>query len=164
MATTPGSPASDEVFYNSLRGEDPLGAVVRAHIHIEARVYQVLMALTPYPSHLPKNLRYEQRVRLAVALGLNEKILEPLKVLGFIRNDFSHRVDVILSDAMVDRLWEAFSVEDQKSILASYAAMQLGLTGLPDFKKLDPRDRFVPMAVALDNYLIHAELEALRIS
>jgi len=50
-------PATDEVFFASLQGEDQLGAVVRARIHIEARLNQVLEALTPHLKRLP-NLRH----------------------------------------------------------------------------------------------------------
>jgi len=155
-------PASDEAFFDSLLGEDPLGAVVRAQIHIEARLYQVLTALTPHPSHLP-NLRYEQRVRMAVALGLHENILQPLKVLGDIRNEFAHSLNVTLTDGMVDRLWKSFSESDRGTIREAYASTQAQLDqrGMPPFEKSDARHRFISMAVAIDKYLIIAEKEAI---
>ncbi len=154
-------PATDEVFFTSLRGEDQLGAVVRAHIHIEARLNQVLEALTPHPKHLP-NLRYEQRLRLAVALGLNESILAPLKILGDIRNAFGHRLDVKLTSEMVDRLFNAITPEDQEIILNAFTGThsQLAADGTPSFERADARVRFIIIAVALDKYLILAEREA----
>jgi hypothetical protein len=79
--------ATDNVFFDVLRGEDPLGAVVRAHIHVEARLNLVLEALTPRPNDLPK-LRFEQRAKLAVALGLDDTILPALIERGRIRNAF----------------------------------------------------------------------------
>lgn len=155
------TPASDAAFFHALLGEDPLGAVVRAHIHVEARVYQVLAALTPHPGHLPNNLRYEQRVRMAVALGLNEEILQPLKVLGDIRNEFAHSLDVTLTDAMVERLWQTFSQENQKIIREAYANThaQLSQQGMPEYEKSDARHRFIMMAVTIDKYLIAVENE-----
>ena len=154
-------PASDDTFFQALLGEDPLGAVVRAHIHVEARVNLVLAALTPHPRHLP-NLRYEQRARMAVALGLHEEILQPLKVLGDIRNEFAHSLDVTLTDAMVERLWQSFSKNDQETILEAFSIThdQLGQHGMPEYAKSDARHRFVTMAVAIDKYLIVAENEA----
>jgi len=107
----PSKPATDEAFFDTLRGEDSLGAVVRAHIHIEARMQLVLEALTPHPRHRPK-IRYEQRAKLAVALGLNERILPALTKLGLIRNEFGHRLDVTLTDAMVDELIGVIAKED----------------------------------------------------
>jgi hypothetical protein len=154
-------PATDDVFFASLRGEDQLGAVVRAHIHIEARLNQLLEALTPHPKHLP-NLRDEQRLRLAVALGLNENILAPLKILGDIRNTFGHRLDVTLTSEMVDRLFNAFTPEDQKIILKAFADThsQLGADGTSTMERADVRVQFIMVAVALDKYLILAEREA----
>ena len=155
------SPATDDVFFDSLRGEDQLGAVVRAHIHIEARLNQVLEALTPHPKHLP-NLRYEQRLRLAVALGLSESFLSPLKILGDIRNAFGHRLDVTLAPDMVDRLFNSFTPEDRATIREAYAATQsqLAADGMPPLEQADARVRFIMIAVAIDKYLILAEREA----
>lgn len=157
------TPASDDAFFEALRGEDPLGVVVRTHIQVEARVNQVLAALTHHPSHLPRNLRYEQQVRLAVALGLKEEILQPLLVLGYIRNEFAHRLDVTLSDDMVKRLWESFSEEIQRLILEVYENIYtaLGEKGMPEYNKSDVRIRFLTMAIAIDKYLIVA-VEELR--
>lgn len=155
------SPATDEVFFDSLRSEDSLGVVVRAHIHIEARLNQVLHALTPHPKHLP-NLRYEQRVRLAVALGLNEEILQPLKELGDIRNAFGHRLDAALTDGMVNKLFNSFTESDRHTIRRAYAHtyMQLGEAETAVLDEADARVKFVVIAVTLDKYLILAEQEA----
>jgi len=154
-------PAIDDVFFNSIRGEDQLGAVVRAHIHIEARLSQLLEALTPDPKHLP-NLRYEQRLRLAVALGLSASILAPLKILGEIRNAFGHRLDVTLTTNMVDQLFAAFTPDHQATICKAYASTQsrLAANGMPPLQQADPRIKFIMIAVALDKYLILAERDA----
>jgi hypothetical protein len=153
--------ASDDQFFQALRAEDPLGAVVRAHIHIEARLNQVLDALVMYPEHLP-NLRFEQRARLAVSLGLDERILAPLNKLGHIRNAFAHRLDVTLTDAMVNELFGAFSEEDQEIIVQAYNVTHtnLNMQGMPPYEKTDARHKFITMAVALDKFLIVAEREA----
>jgi len=155
------APATDDVFFDALRAEDPLGAVVRAHIHIEARLNLVLEALTPHPRHLP-NLRFEQRARLAVALGLAERILPALLELGHIRNAFAHRLDVALTDAMVDKLFAAFCPDDRDTIVQAYQMThaQLGHGVMPPYDKTDARHKFITMAVALDKFLLTAEREA----
>jgi|SRR5688572_2741231 hypothetical protein len=156
----PSKPATDDAFFDALRGEDALGAVVRGHIHIEARLQLVLEALTPHPSHLPQ-LRYEQRVKLAVALGLHERILPALTKLGHIRNAFGHRLDVSLTDAMVDDLFQSLSEEDKDTIRNAYKTTQaqLGLEW-PPYEQTDARHKFITIAVALDKFLIVAEKEA----
>ena len=157
----PSVPATDDQFFDSLRGEDELGAVVRAHIHIEARLNQVVEALTPHPKHLP-NLRYEQRLRLAVALGLNDQILAPLKILGDIRNEFGHRLDTKLTQGMVDKLFKSFAPDDSEVVRSAYQTTQsqLPTVTIPPFEKAGARTQFVMIAVALDKYLILAEREA----
>jgi GNAT superfamily N-acetyltransferase len=80
----------DDTFIPALLGEDALGVVVRAHIHIEARINALLDTMVAHPSLLP-HLRYEQRVRLACALGLDDRWFKQLKLLGDLRN----RVDYV---------------------------------------------------------------------
>jgi hypothetical protein len=155
------SPSSDDAFFDAIRGEDQLGAVVRAHIHIEARLNQVVEALTPHPDELP-SLRYEQRAKLAVALGLDGRILNPLLELGRIRNAFAHRLDVKLTDSMVAKLFEAFHKEDRWIIVDAYQRTwaHLGQRGMPPYEKTDARHKFITMAVAMDKFLLMAEREA----
>lgn len=150
----------DDGFLKALLGEDQLGMVVRAHIHIEARLNAVIDLLVPHPSLLPR-LRYEQRARLACALGLKEEAFPPLKVLGDIRNRFGHKLDTTLTEGMVDELYKAFSEEDRAVIMESYTATnkRLGEKMPADFSKLSPRDKFLMMAVGLEKLLLTARME-----
>lgn len=154
-------PATDAAFFDALRAEDPLGAVVRAHIHIEARLNLVIEALTLHPKYLP-NLRFEQRAKLAVALGLHERILPALLELGHMRNAFSHRLDVTLTETMVDKLFASFSPEDKDTIVEAHkvTASQFPDLKMPPFEKTDARNRFIMIAVAFDKFLQTAENEA----
>ncbi len=153
--------ATDDAFFDALLGEDPLGSVVRAHIHIEARLNLVLEALTPHPSHLP-SLRFEQRAKVAVALGLADRILPALLALGRVRNAFAHRLNVNLTDSMVDELFRAFSSEDQETIRDAYRTIQTHLASadMPPFERAEARHKFITIAVALDKFLLVAENEA----
>jgi hypothetical protein len=154
-------PATDAAFFDALRAEDPLGAVVRAHIHIEARLNLVIEALTRHPKHLP-SLRFEQRAKLAVALGLHERILPALLEFGSIRNAFSHRLDVTLTDAMVSKLLDAFNLHDRETIIQAHelTVAQVPDEAMPTFEKADARLRFIMMAIAFDKFLQTAEKEA----
>ncbi|MGH7965648.1 MAG: hypothetical protein ACRERD_28175 [Candidatus Binatia bacterium] len=157
----PNTLSLDASFLEALFGEDELGAVVRAHIHIEAQVNSLLDLMVPYPAHLPR-LRYEQNARLVCALGLAEESFAPLKVLGDIRNRFSHKLDTKLTDGMVKELYDAFSATDRQTILDAYAMTDGQLASrLPSgFSSLGPRDRFVIIAVALDKLLTQAREES----
>jgi hypothetical protein len=90
----------DDTFIPALLGEDALGVVVRAHIHIEARINALLDTMVAHPSLLP-HLRYEQRVRLACALGLDDRWFKQLKLLGDLRNRFGHNINTELTESMV---------------------------------------------------------------
>jgi hypothetical protein len=66
----------DDEFMRALFAEDELGAVIRAHILIEAQVNGIIEGLVFDPTNLP-NLRFEQRARLLVALGTQRSFRRP---------------------------------------------------------------------------------------
>lgn len=144
----------DPDFLSILFGEDELGMVVRAHIHVEAALNQLLDVLAPFPDHLPR-LRYEQRVNLACALGLAHECAPPLKKLGDIRNSFGHSVDTTLTVETTIALFNSFSEPDRQTLLKGFARTRQEV--LPDldanFTQLRPRDQFVLAAVALKRML-----------
>jgi hypothetical protein len=57
----------DDEFMRALFAEDELGAVIRAHILIEAQVNGIIENLVVDPESLSR-LRFEQRVLLFIAL------------------------------------------------------------------------------------------------
>lgn len=143
-------PTIDPAFFQHLTAEDELGVVLRAQIHIEAGVNDLLNSLVPRPDDLPR-LQFEGRVRLACSLGLSRKYLEPLKSLGDLRNRFAHRLDARLDDQIVNSLYSKLSKGDQSCVLEAYRATanpQAPETP-PNFEKLPPKDRFVLIAVVL---------------
>jgi hypothetical protein len=57
--------AEDE-FLKDLQGEDELGMVIRAHIHIEHHLNELLNMVIPYPEYLkPMQLDYAGKVSVA---------------------------------------------------------------------------------------------------
>ncbi|SRR6266568_62394 len=102
----------DDTFLRALFAQDELGAVVRAHILIEGQVNRIVEHLLVDPKSLP-HLRFEQTVRLMVALGASEELSEPLIELGRIRNAFGHRADTRLTTATIDKWVSCFSENDR---------------------------------------------------
>lgn len=149
----------DAKFRDSLFGEDELGVVVRAHIHIEARLNELLHLLTPVPDRLPR-LQFEQRVNLIGAMGIDPNALTPFKKLGHIRNKFGHQLRVSLTVAMVDDFWDSISSTHQKVIVDGYEATreQFPDKKMPEFNELSPKDRFISIVVCLDK-LIDSAME-----
>ena len=119
--------------------------------------------LVPAPSFLPR-LRFEQRVNLAVALGLFEDALGPLKKLGDIRNAFGHKLKVSLTKEMVGELWNSLTPEHKQIVLSAHEAARVAVPEkpLPSFEKLSPKDMFTSIAVTLDKMLLSAQLDVKR--
>ena len=154
-------PKIDEEFSRHLTAEDELGVIIRAHIHVEASLNEIVVALVPFPDDLPR-LNYEPKLKLACALGLKQDRFQPLKRLGDLRNSFGHRLDATLSDSKVNELYGALCTEDKDLIAAAYKMTndQRGDSNPPAFDTLPAKDRFVLIAVMLKAFLVAAAHEA----
>ena len=156
-------PVEDE-FTRVLFAEDELGAVIRAHIMIEAQMNEIVEGLVFDPRNLP-NLRFEQRVPLLIALGAAEDLLGPLSELGRIRNAFGHRIDTKLTEAMVDKWFNSFSEGDRAMMERANEKTRTDL-GQPPAKlaQHDAKSKFILIAVGLRQILrqMQADLRARR--
>lgn len=146
-------PTIDELFYQHLAAEDELGIVVRAHIHIEASLNDFIDAIIPFPDQLPR-FQYEARLRLACALGLRQDHFEALKLLGDIRNAFSHKLTAKLTSAMIDQLYSKLPPDTQSFAVQIYEVINRKRTETgPEFDRLPPKDRFVLISVILKSFV-----------
>ena len=142
----------DADFMAALRGEDELGAVIRAHLHVEAELNELLNALISDPKHLDSmNLSYANKAKLACALGLKEEYLQPLQKLGALRNAFGHRLDTTITEKVIDELYNSFSSDSKQLMNDSYTRTSEKLpAGVPArLQELEPRSKFIFIAVAL---------------
>jgi hypothetical protein len=140
-----------------LMGEDELGAVIRAQIHIETLLLRLIEVLVPYPEYLEKmNLDYFQRVQLAIAMGLSPEYAAPLNTLGSIRNRFAHKLDSILTKNDAENLYEALGADDKDTVQKSFERTKTQVSPTPSgkFKDLKPKDQFVLIIVALRAMLL----------
>jgi hypothetical protein len=154
------SRAIDPTFYEHLAAEDELGAVVRAHIHVEASLIDFIRSSVPFPDKLPR-LTYELRLRLACALGLEQEHFAALKALGEIRNSFGHNLKAELTDQAVNDLYEKLPDLTKGAALAGYEAMvERGDTSAHSFHALCARDRFVFVAIALKAFAVYSAAKA----
>lgn len=156
------NPAPTDEFIQSLQAEDELGLVVRAHIHIEARLIELLSLLADAKALEKMDLDYCQRVHLAVALGLKEEHSKGLLALGTLRNAFAHKLGSSLTETRVRNLYEALCTDDKTGVQQAYAKTERTLNqhDQKKFQALPPRDRFVLISVALRGVLLLAIREA----
>lgn len=151
--------SNEQTLYESLKSEDDLGAVVRAHIHIEAALTELIESQLVAPEHLQKmDLEYHDRVKLALACGLNERFAGPLNALGTLRNNFAHKLGMKLGANEVNSLYEAFGSEDKDKIQQSYQRTKKRIKDkVPkSFSKLEPKDRFSLIAITLQSIVVLA--------
>jgi hypothetical protein len=150
----------DPSFYEHLIAEDELGAVVRAHIHVEASLIEFIRCSVPQPDQLPR-LTYELRLRLACALGLEQDHFAALKTLGDIRNSFGHNLEAKLTDQAVNDLFGKLPEQAKSATLAGYQEMvKRGDTQVGRFQDLSARDRFVFIAIALKTFAVYSAAKA----
>jgi len=155
MSTDQPAGSTIEDFIKVLNSEDELGAVIRAHIHIEALLLELLRLLVKDEGALRKlNLEFSQSVDLAIALGLGPEHAKGLRAFGKLRNEFAHDLNSRLSDNRINNLYMSLSTADKEVIQHAYARTnsQLGANP-PSFKDLTPKEKFVLVAVALRGML-----------
>lgn len=157
------SAADQDRFYADMSGKDALTVVVRAAIYIESQLIHLIETYLD-PAHIAKmDLSYLQRVYLAAAIGMEPRLVKPLKALGEIRNKFAHRLDVELSQNEAENFYSAFDPVDKQIIHAVYQRMRKGSDKKHPsvLKSLPPLERFSLCVTALRSALVSARAQAL---
>jgi hypothetical protein len=100
-----------EALAEVLRAEDDLGKIVRAHIHIEHELQELIFLAAPNPTQLKPfdRMEYSDKVQLALVLGLNAELKAALNATGNLRNKFSHRLDMKIGEEEVTNLISTFT-------------------------------------------------------
>ncbi len=156
------SSADQDRFYADMSGEDALTVVVRAAIYIESHILRLIEANLD-PVHINKmDLTYLQRVYLAAAIGMEPRLVKPLKALGEIRNKFAHRLDASLSENEAANFYSAFDSVDKQVIQSVYhRTRKVTAKKRPALlKSLPPLERFTLCAAALRSALISARAQS----
>jgi hypothetical protein len=89
-------------------GEDDLGVVLRSHLWVEYELGEFITASLVNPKALRQSMDYADKVRLALALGLERSLERPLNTIGTIRNRFAHKLGEKIAKSDVDSLYKSF--------------------------------------------------------
>jgi hypothetical protein len=146
----------DPEFERMLRGDDELGAVLCAHIYLECQLIELLRAYVRDDKYLERlGLDYSQRVHLAIAMGLKVQYAPVLLAYGTLRNAFAHRPGTKLDATRMKNLYEALSPTDKEVVQRAYKRThaQLSSASHIPFAKLDPREKFILISMALSMVL-----------
>ena len=100
-------------FLDDTRGESQLQIILRGHLYIESEILSLLNLALKHPKYiLGKNFSFENKLNLAVALGLiAEENIHAYKKLNKIRNNFAHELGYELTEKDFNDFISTFSRE-----------------------------------------------------
>ena len=149
-----GDEELDKKFYEELLLEDELGVVIRAHLHVEHWVNELIELLVPKPEHIkPMELDYFGKINLICAVGLKDDYKKPLKFMGTTRNNFAHQMGRNIDKGTVNNFYEQFSEEGKK---IAHRVFESSITEgenkkYANFRHMPPKDQFIFMAISVRN-------------
>jgi hypothetical protein len=141
---------SDEEFHETLHLEDELGSVIRAHLHIENMLDQLLAKQFPVVERLEElDLTYKDKIVLSLAMGFNEEFKPVLMGVGEIRNKFAHKPDFEITKQDTNNLYKAFPTEEKELIHKTIKSVNEATGNNLLFNSMNPREKFIIMVVVL---------------
>ena len=140
-------------FRSALFKDDDLGSVIRVHLHIEHHVNEILELLVPFPQDLKAvKLDYDGKVNLLPVLGVKPENIKVLTALGTMRNKFAHNLNYKLDKSNVKNLYETLDSDSKEILFNSHEATRnKGFNNIDQYKKLEPKDQFILIAVVVKN-------------
>lgn len=113
-------PTIDE-FAQQLVAEDELGSVVRAHLHVEHHMEELVRAVVQNPGALKHlGLDFAGKVHLLSVVGFDDELTKPLLGLGSVRNKFAHRLNCKLTPQMMRELYDSLGKTGKQSVHEAY--------------------------------------------
>jgi hypothetical protein len=150
--------ADQAQFLAELIKDDALGVVIRSAIYIEFQLNKLIEESVESAEPIKRmNLMFFQQIDLAVALGLDERFVPPLRSLATIRNHFAHRPDAALGSNEVNGIYKTLSPVDKEAVQAAYRNTRKRLPSSPtfqDWRDLDALDKFRLIAMSLRAALV----------
>jgi hypothetical protein len=150
----------EAAFFKLMAQDDALGVVIRAGTYIDYQLHMLIKECVPYPATIDRmKLDYDNKINLAIALGLDPRFGSPLKAVGKVRNKFAHRIDAALGDNEANAVFDEMAGEDRAKVHAIYTKMRARYPKWAKrFQSLDPLDRFRLTAITLRNVLVVARI------
>jgi|GEM_PF-1420382 hypothetical protein len=146
--------------------EDDLGVVIRTHIIVEKYLNHLIDSLVSNQKYIREmHLDYLSTVRLAIALGLDDRFEKVLKCLGSLRNGFAHNLRPEISKEDVNNLYKALSAEEKKILNQSVDSTREKLQeDLPNHKGMNVRQQYINIVVLVAAALQTACNQVLKMS
>lgn len=142
-----------DAFKDALLSEDQLGRVVRAHLHVESHIDEILEKLVVDPDELARmKLDYAGKVSLICALGVSSNVKAAFNGLGSLRNKFAHNLSYELDPSSIRNLYESLPQEEKRRLNEAHDKTRKESPDYPQvekFKKLSFEDQFVLLAIMI---------------
>jgi hypothetical protein len=135
-----------------LLGEDALGVIIRAHIHIEHELLEFIAARRFRPAISDARSTYSARVQLALKLGLPTQFEPALKFVGWLRNRFAHQPDATIEQRDAEDFEKALGFEAMAAVDHAYNGTRGKLAAhawTGPIAQLAPNDRIILYFVTL---------------
>lgn len=149
---------SDSDFFNLMAVAPPFEMVIKSAIVIESEIEELFNRAFLDVKRIHKmELRYEQKIELALALGVHERFGPPLRNLAKVRNVFAHQADASFSLTYANDFYFALDKIDRRVVQENYRLME-GKRGVV-FDDLPPEEKFVLVVVTLRAAIKVAQLQ-----
>lgn len=137
----------------ALLQEDALGSVIRFHILLERELNKFLKRNVKNSEAVPSlKIGFHSLLQLAIALGLNPDLKNPLLAINKIRNKYAHQEQYELTKTDADGLYSKLSTELKRIIQEGYLSSQnFGWMECVSFSALDPRNKFILCSIVIKN-------------
>lgn len=153
---------SDIEFFNLMATAKPFEMVIKSAMVIESEIEEIFNRAFIEPTRVHKmDLRYEQKLELALALGLDERFGPPLRNLAKVRNIFAHQIDATFSNAQANDFFSSFHKLDKKIIIDNYGHIAPG-RAVP-FDQVLPEEKFVLCVVTLRAAILTAQKQTSKL-
>ncbi|MDX0499006.1 hypothetical protein GOL37_27260 [Sinorhizobium medicae] len=145
-------PLSDQEVFAALDGDDELRVVINAGIVIEAALDELFRnAMVDAEALADMRLSYVQKVSLAVALGFEPRIKNPLKTLATIRNRFAHQLGTAISIQDAKNFYASFHAKDKDIMQRTWKRLASeGKAPKATLSAANPLEQFVVFVVTLN--------------
>ena len=107
----------DQAFYAALQGEDDLGVIVRAHIHIEHELHEFIKLSAPKADQIKfSDYDYDGLLKLALVLGFDPALKSgPVRDRHFAKQ-VAHRLEMKFAEQEAKKSLRGDGINSQRSL------------------------------------------------
>lgn len=142
-----------QTLIDAFRGNDDLGAVIRSHIVIEQYLNDIIESVLSKPDIYRKhiNFDYHIKVKLVIAIGLDQRFGPALNALGKLRNDFAHNIRQNIAKQDANNIYKALDTERKETVQKVFESIKKRYSeeNFPNYRDLCPKDKFLLYVIAL---------------